>query len=397
MTDGHLTVSSITPTDSTQREMADSPGKLLHILILTDRDWDHPQGGGTGTHLHEQVKYWLAWGHKVTVVAGGFIGALPVERRGNLTIKRIGSRTTVFPRAIMRGRPGLEPKADVVFEVINGITFLSPIWVDVPRVGMIHHIHREHYVREMGSPGRLAAAVLETIPLRTIYRDTTFMTVSSSTADEIAQHGIPRSRIHIAHNGVEFDVLTPGTKADDPRIVYLGRIKRYKRIELLLEAVAQIPYVSLDIAGDGDHRPDIERMISELGISDRVRLHGFVTEDQKLALLQESWLNVTASSVEGWSLVVMEAAACATPTVAMRVGGLREAVADGKTGLLADTPAELTASIRRLVNDPIERDAMAVAARERSREFSWERTAASSIEIFNQVIANGPKRAKSKR
>ena len=390
-------MSSITPTEPTHFEAASEPEKLLHILILTDRDWDHPQGGGTGTHLHEQVKYWLAWGHKITVIAGGFAGALPVERRGNLTIKRIGSRTTVFPRSIMRGRPGLESKADVVFEVINGITFLSPLWVDVPRVGMIHHIHREHYVREMGSPGRLAAAVLETIPLRTIYRGTTFMTVSSSTADEIAEHGIPRSRIHIAHNGVESDVLSPGARSADPRIVYLGRIKRYKRIELLLESLAQIPNVSLDIAGDGDHRPDIERVISELGIGDRVRLHGFVTEEQKLALLQESWLNVTASSVEGWSLVVMEAAACATPTVAIGVGGLREAVVHGKTGLLANTPAQLTESIRRLLDDPIEREAMADAARKRSCEFSWARTAASSIDVFNQVIANGPKAARSKR
>jgi D-inositol-3-phosphate glycosyltransferase len=81
----------------------------------------------------------------------------------------------------------------------------------------------------------------------------------------------------------------------------------------------------------------------------------------------------------------------------MRVGGLREAVADGKTGLLADTPEQLTEAIRRLIDDPVERETMSVAARERSREFSWERTAAASIEVFNRAIADGPKSRRIKR
>jgi glycosyltransferase involved in cell wall biosynthesis len=386
-------MSSTISIEGQSPEEAAAAGPPIHILILTDRDWEHPQGGGTGTHLHEQVKHWLAWGHKVTVIAGGFDGALPVERQGNLTVKRIGSRTTVFPRSIVRGRAALESKADVAFEVINGITFLTPIWMDIPRVGMIHHIHREHYVREMGSPGRIAAAALETLPLKLFYRDTTFMTVSESTAGEIATHGIPRSRIHVAHNGVESDHLSPGVRSKTPKIVYLGRIKRYKRIELLVEALAQIPGVVLEIAGDGDHRPEVEEAIAKFGVSDRVRLHGFVSEEQKLELLQSSWLNVTASSVEGWSLVAMEAAACATPTVAMRVGGLREAVVDGTTGLLADNPSELTAYIRRLLENDDERERMAQAGLERSWNFNWERTAALTIGVLRGAISSSKKTA----
>jgi len=43
---------------------------MAHILLLTDRDWTHPQGGGTGANLFGQVIHWLQWGHRVTVVAG---------------------------------------------------------------------------------------------------------------------------------------------------------------------------------------------------------------------------------------------------------------------------------------------------------------------------------------
>jgi hypothetical protein len=79
---------------------AESGRGPLHILVLTDREWTHPQGGGTGTNLFGQVMRWLAWGHRVTVIACGYAGSLPVEHLGDLTIHRIGGRSTVFPRAI---------------------------------------------------------------------------------------------------------------------------------------------------------------------------------------------------------------------------------------------------------------------------------------------------------
>ena len=58
-------------------------------------------------------------------------------------------------------------------------------------------------------------------------------------------------------------------------------------------------------------------------------MHGFVSEERKLELLQRSWVHLTASSAEGWCLTVMEAAACETPSVAIDVGGLPESVEHG--------------------------------------------------------------------
>src|SRR3954466_4270958 len=72
----------------------------MHILVLTDRDWTHPQGGGTGTNLYGQVSRWLAWGHRVTVVAGAYPGSARREEPApNLVLHRTGTRLTVFPRA----------------------------------------------------------------------------------------------------------------------------------------------------------------------------------------------------------------------------------------------------------------------------------------------------------
>lgn len=367
----------------------DAPaGGPLHILILTDRDWTHPQGGGTGTHLQENVSRWIEWGHRVTIIAGGYPGAHPVSRQPGLEMRRYGSRATVFPRTIVRGQGALPGDVDVVVEVINGITFLTPVWLKVPRVALVHHVHSEHYVHEMGPVGRVASAALETVPLKALYRKSRFVTVSDSTADEVSQLGIPRGRIHVAHNGVDAVRLVPGAKSADPSLLYLGRIKRYKRIEMLLEALQWLPGVSLEIAGDGDHRPAIEREIKARGLAGRVVIHGFVTEEEKLALLQRAWLNVTASSVEGWSLVAMEAAACATPTVAMAVGGLREAVVTGSTGILANTQEELAGAVQTLIADDQLRARMGDAARRRAEEFSWDATAERFLAVLREEISS---------
>ena len=127
----------------------------MHILVLTDRDWTHPQGGGTGTNLYGQVSRWLAWGHRVTVIAGSYDGADRVERpTEGLEIHRMGTRLTVFPRAAWAYlRRGVGRDADVVLEVINGITFLTPLWCRKPRVALVHHVHRDHYVTELGRRG----------------------------------------------------------------------------------------------------------------------------------------------------------------------------------------------------------------------------------------------------
>ena len=122
----------------------------------------------------------------------------------------MGGRSTVFPRVIWKQWRGLVPDADVVVEVINGITFLTPLWLRrTPRVALIHHIHRDHYVQEMGRKGRLAAFALETMPLRLLYGDTRFLTISDDTAREIAAHGIPREQITVGYIGVELEAFEP--------------------------------------------------------------------------------------------------------------------------------------------------------------------------------------------
>jgi glycosyltransferase involved in cell wall biosynthesis len=356
----------------------------LHILILSDRDWTHPQGGGTGTSLYGHVSRFIAWGHRVSVIACSHRGAPPVERIGALTLYRVGGRSTVFPRAILKQWRGLVPDADIVLEVVNGITFLTPLWLRRPRVTLVQHIHRDHYVEEMGRPGRLAALVLETLPLRLLYRRSPFLTISRASADAVAAHGIPRERIEVVYLGVERDAFfaDPGARAAQPTLLYLGRLKRYKRLEVLLDVLEGNPDARLEIAGDGDHRAALEAEIEARRLTPRVRMHGHVSEERKRELYQRAWLNLTASSAEGWCLSVMEAAACGTPSAALAGGGLPESIEDGRTGVLARHPRELTEKVGVILRDPRMRESLGRAALERAAGFTWDATARETLAVL---------------
>jgi glycosyltransferase involved in cell wall biosynthesis/O-antigen/teichoic acid export membrane protein len=359
-----------------------------HILVLTDRDWTHPQGGGTGTNLYGQIARWVAWGHRVTVVAGDHPGAKRVEQLApNLVVHRMGTRLTVFPRAAWATLRGLARDADVVLEVVNGIAFFTPLWwwLRKPRVALVHHVHQDHYVQELGTRGRIAAFLLERLPLRLLYRGTHVLTISNAAREDLVALGVDRERVHVVHLGVEEHQFHPGRRAERPTLLYLGRLKQYKRLEVLLDVLEAVPEAHLEVAGDGDHREAFEAEVARRGLAGRVTLHGFVDEREKVELYRRAWVALTASSAEGWCLTVMEAAACGTPSAALRVGGLAESIADGETGVLADTPEELAAKVRELVRDLERRDELGAAAEVRARSYTWDRTARENLAVLERA------------
>ncbi len=363
----------------------------MRILVLADRDWTHPEAGGSGANLHRQVEQFVALGHDVSVIAAGYPGASRSERLEGVTVHRVGGRTTVFPRAISLASRRLAAEADVVLEVINGITFLTPLWLRRPHVAYVHHVHAgPHYNEELAWLGRPVSAALETIPLRRLYRHTDFVCVSRATQDGLIGLGIPRNQIAVAYNGVEPELFGEPHRSAQPMFLVLGRLKRYKRIELLLDVMTQVPGARLEIAGDGSHREAIADKVHELGLESRVILHGFVDEQAKRELLRSAWAQVTASAAEGWGLTITEAAAAGTTSVGIATGGLREAIIHERTGLLARDADELAAHLRRLTGDRELVERLGANARERVRELTWERTAATTLEALEHAVAKEP-------
>jgi len=193
--------------------------------------------------------------------------------------------------------------------------------------------------------------------------------------------------------GVSFEYYTPDAsqRAAHPTFAYLGRLKRYKGVDLIIRAFARVrhPDAVLEIAGAGDYRPALERLVASLDLGARVRFLGFVSEAEKLALLRRAWAVALASPKEGWGLTNVEAEACGTPVVASNSPGIRESVRDGETGFLVPhgDVAALGDALERVAQDPGLVARMGAAARTFAESFTWERCARETEAHLRRVVA----------
>jgi len=231
----------------------------------------------------------------------------------------------------------------------------------------------------------MAAAVwLAERPIPWAYRRAEFQAISESTRDDLVARGVPQERIRVIHPGVDAVEFSPDPsvpRTDPPAFLYMGRLKRYKGVDLAIRALAVArrsrPDLSLDVAGTGDDRARLQAIAAELGQGDAVRFHGFVTEAHKLRLLRSTWANLFPSPKEGWGITVVEAAACGTPSLASDSPGLRDSVRHGETGYLVPhgDHAVLAERMLELAADPGLVARMGQAGRRFAESLSWERAA----------------------
>jgi glycosyltransferase involved in cell wall biosynthesis len=226
-----------------------------------------------------------------------------------------------------------------------------------------------------------------------------FHVISESTRDDLAARGVPAVRIRVIHPGVDTVGFSPGPARPEgtpPTFVYLGRLKRYKGVETAIHAAVlarrSVPGLRLLIAGQGDDRPRLERLVAGLGATDCVRFLGFVSEDVKLRLLRESTANVFPSPKEGWGITVMEAAACGTPSLASDSPGLRDSVRNGETGWLVPHghPAALAGRMVEFALDPAGVARLGAAARAWAERHSWEGAAAATLAHLEELVHERP-------
>jgi len=177
--------------------------------------------------------------------------------------------------------------------------------------------------------------------------------------------------------------------------LYVGRLKRYKGVEIALRALAVArqarPDLILEIAGGGDDRERLERLARTLGVGEAARFLGFVSEREKRRLLRRAWAAVLTSPKEGWGISNVEAAACGTPALASDSPGLRESVRHGETGFLVphgDTHA-LADRMLALAVDPTLVARLGRAARAFAEQLSWEKAARATEAHLQRVIAQG--------
>jgi glycosyltransferase involved in cell wall biosynthesis len=368
----------------------------VNVLVVNWQDRANPQAGGAEIHLFEIFSRLVARGHRVRLVCGGWPGAAPSATLDGIAVQRAGTRHTfaAVGRAAVRHAIAAE-RPDVIVEDINKLPLFLAGMTAQPFCAIVPHLFGETAFEE--APWPVAAAVwLSERPLARAYRRAFFHAISESTRDDLVARGVDRRRIRVIHPGVDTVRFTPapdGARAPAPAFLYVGRLKRYKGIAFALRALARArrrrPDLTLDIAGAGDYRAELERLAADLGLGPAVRFLGFISEADKIALLRRSWANLFPSPKEGWGITVIEAAACATPSIASDSPGLRDSVRHGETGWLVphgDVEA-LAARMLELADAPERVAGLGTAARRFAESLTWERAAADTERHLHDIIA----------
>ena len=351
-------------------------------LILNERDPKHPKAGGAEVHVAEIFSRLAARGHEVVQASSSFPGAPPRERVDGIEVWRLGALPAYYPRALWTcARTTRAGRFDVVVECLNKLPFLSPLYARVPVLGLCHHLFGEAAYLQVSWPVASTVYAVEKLVPR-VFRRSRFAVISESTRDDLAARGVDPSRIEVHHPGIRWPAQPPlPLSARGRRITYVGRLERYKNVDVLIRALARLlprfPDAELAVVGQGADRSRLEQLARELGVAPHVRFTGFLDDAARDHLLASSRVCACASAKEGWGLTVIESNALGTPDVASDAPGLRDSVRHGETGFLVavgDVDG-FTERIGALLGDDALALRMSAAALAFARRFDWERAA----------------------
>ncbi|MCU0620635.1 MAG: glycosyltransferase family 4 protein [Gemmatimonadales bacterium] len=367
----------------------------MRILLANWLDLRNPQAGGAEVHLFELFRRLAARGHEVHLVCSGWPGAPPSETVEGIAVTRVSTRHAYAlhgRRAVRAAIRRLAP--DIVCEDINKLPLFLASLTDLPFCAIVPHLFGATAFEEASWPMAAVVWVSER-PLPRLYRRAGWHAISESTRDDLVARGVPGERVRVIHPGVDSVRFAPDasvSRTAHPSFVYVGRLKRYKGIDLAIRALARArtrrPDLRLTIAGGGDHRAALERLAAELGQREAVHFAGFVSETEKLRLFRTAWANLFPSPKEGWGITIVEAAACGTPSLASDSPGLRDSVRDAATGYLVPhgDVAALADRMLQLAGDPGLVERLGAAGRVHAERLTWEAAADATQAQLEELI-----------
>ena len=347
---------------------------------------DDVEAGGSEVHAHEISKLWAEAGIEV-VHRTSFAQGHPVEvqRAGYQVVRRAG-RYLVFPRAAASEALGRNGRRDALVEIWNGMPFFSPLWSRGPRVVFLHHVHADMW--KMVLPPRLAKLgdAIESQVGPRLYRRSHMVTLSESSKAEMLEIGFRDELVDVVPPGIDPRFRPGGERSPTPLVVAVGRLVPVKRFDRLIRAAVrvreQVPALELRIVGTGPEREALDALVASLDAEHVVTFTGRIDDDALVSLYQEAWVVASTSVREGWGMTLTEAAACGTPAVATRIAGHEDAVADGRSGLLADDDDELVAELVQVLTDDGLRTRLQAGALEHAGRFTWTNTATRILEAL---------------
>lgn len=367
----------------------------MRVLVVSGI-WP-PDVGGPASHAPEVVGFLLERGHSAEVVTTADFPPAeePYPVRWTSRSLPVGLRHLAAAGMIARRAAA----SDVVYSTgMLGRTALGCALARRPFVAKLTQdpaferaLRRGQFT---GDPVEFqasgAARILRAARDQELRRAAHVICPSGFLAELVRGWGVREERISVLPNPAPaLPPLPERSHGERPLLVFAGRLTAPKALGVALEAVAQVPEVELELAGDGDERAALEARAHALALDGRVRFLGPVPRQEVLSLFRRADAAVLSSAWENFPHTLVEALAVGTPVIATDVGGVREIVTDGENGLLVapGDPDALAAAVRRFLADPELRARLAAAAAPSAERLSPERVYGRLEEILARVAS----------
>ena len=406
---------------------------MRHVVVMVTTSYPRFAGDSVGTFMEPIARHVAARGHEVHIVApwhpritrgrsedGVFfhffkyapLPALNVFGYAaglHADVKLRGAAWAATPFALAAGwfkamRVAQKRRATVMHGhwVVPGGVIAAAARPALPLVVSLHG--SDVFVAERVAPARLAA--------RRVFQRAGFVTAcSQDLARRAIALGAPADRLEVVPYGVDVARFKPapdsrealrgsaGIAAGAPLVFAAGRLVRKKGFEYLIDALPMIARpadVHLAIAGAGDLDGELRARARALGIADRVRFLGDLTQDAVGAWFAAADVAAVPSvrddsgNVDGLPNTVLEALASGTPVVATAAGGIGTVVVDDETGVLVAErdAAGLASAIDALLGDPVRRARLGGAGRALvAGRFGWDGAAARFESAYDRALA----------
>lgn len=217
------------------------------------------------------------------------------------------------------------------------------------------------------------------------------LAVCDALRQRMLEIGVDESSTRVLRNGVNLKLFTPlprdalkqKWRIMDKLLISVGYLIERKGHHLIIEAMRELPGYQLFIVGGGNWEEKLKNMAEQMGVQDRVRFLGEVSQEQLPELYSCADALVLASDREGWANVLLEAMACGTPVVASNIWGTPEVVQAPEAGVLcAERSAQgIVAAVKQLFANYPDR----VKTRQYAEQFSWDDTTAGLIKLFSEI------------
>lgn len=352
------------------------------ILFMNRKSMTHPESGGAEIYLDEITQRLNTDTRPIICITNN------EECREIYTVEhgihyiRLGGFLSSYWLIPLYCFLKLRNHVAIVIDTHNAIPFFSPLYLNKKKIFLIiHHIHTNVFKKHLPFGLVHIALFLESYLMPRVYRKSKVITVSPSSYNEAQKIGFTKDQMTIIPNGVSIPKDYCKEEHPFPVISYIGRIEKYKRVDILLEALehihVEIPEAHLVIAGAGKQLDTIRMEVTKSRCSQKVSLCGFISEEDKASILSRSWIHVQPSETEGWGITIIEANAHQTPVVGFNVPGIADAIINHKTGMLCpeESVTSLCATILSLLKNESLRKNLGKEALKHADAFSWDKSA----------------------